>query len=277
MAGRIYRKKRTRVQAGLIIQKQLQYTSVMLLWIALTSLAIMLTSLSGVVIVWSGAGDWLEDRLEFITSLAAGVFLVVAVKLIRHTLHETDKLWEPLLFIVIGALLIYALLRLVPGFHHHCQGETCEHHLNPTGILTGDAIHNIGDGLLLAASFQVSTIAGITAGIAVLIHEIVQEISEFFVLKASGFSTARALIYNFIVSSTIIIGAVGGYIATTQAQHLDVPLLSLAAGSFLVVIAHDFIPHSARHTKNRNDLLYHAGWFLSGLIIMTAAHFVVGH
>lgn len=248
-----------------------------MLWLVGTAIVIMLASLSGVVIVWSGAGRWIEDRLEFITSLAAGVFLIVAVQLIRHTVNGSEELWQPLLFFLLGASIIYGLLRFVPGFHHHCQDGACEHEFSPTGILFSDGLHNVGDGLLLAASFQVSLTAGITAGIAVLIHELVQEVSEFFVLKASGFSTAQALAYNFAVSATILIGAVGGHVAVAETDFLREPLLAVAAGSFLVVVGHDFLPHSIRHTKNWRDLGNHLLWFAGGAVAMIAALAVSVH
>lgn len=249
----------------------------MLLWIALTSLGIMFVSLSGVVVVYSGAGNWLEENLVFVTSFAAGVFLVVSVQLIRHIIKDTISMWWPAIWILTGIAIVYGLFRLLPGFHHHDHCDDCEAKLSPSGILFSDGLHNIGDGLLLAASFQVSTAAGIAAGVAVLIHEIVQEISEFFVLKASGFTTAKALLYNFAVSSTILVGAAGGYVATTQAEVLRTPLLAIAAGSFLGVVAHDFIPHSFQHTHNWRDAGNHLLWFGGGLVAMVAALLVVGH
>jgi zinc and cadmium transporter len=249
----------------------------MLFWTALTSIIIMLVSLSGVVVVYTGAGNWLEKNLAFITSFAAGVFLVVSAQLIRHTLKDTATLWWPALWILVGIAIVYGLFRLLPGFHHHDHCDDCKTNLSPSGILFGDGLHNIGDGLLLAASFQVSIAAGIAAGVAVLIHEIVQEVSEFFVLKASGFTTIKALTYNFAVSSTILIGAAGGYFATTQAEVLRTPLLAVAAGSFLVVVTHDFIPHSFQHTHNWRDAGNHILWFGGGLVAMVAALLVVGH
>jgi zinc and cadmium transporter len=247
----------------------------MLIWIGLTSFIIMLVSLSGVIVVWSEIGTWIEERLHLFTSLAAGVFLVVAAHLISHTFHEAETILWPLAFIVLGILVVYSLLHFVPAFHHHGHNPDCDHSFSPAGILFSDGLHNIGDGLLLAVSFQVSIAAGITAGVAIVIHEIVQEVSEFLVLKASGYSTARALLYNFAVSSTILIGAVGGYIASTKAAVLRMPLLAAAAGSFLVVVGHDLLPHSAHNTKGWTNILSHILWFMTGVVFMGASLFLV--
>lgn len=245
----------------------------MLFWIGLTALAIMLISLSGVILVWTGLGNWVENNLATLTSFAAGVFFVVTIQLIRHTFHSSQSIWWPLLWILIGAVIVYLIILLVPAFHHHDHGDDCQHDFSPSGILFGDGLHNIGDGLLLAAGFQVSITAGIAAGFAIFIHEIIQEVSEFFVLKTSGFSTIKALVYNFAVSSTILIGAAGGYLAATQAAVLRTPLLAIAAGSFLVVVGHDLLPHSAHHTNNWQDAGKHLLWFTLGIALMGVALF----
>lgn len=245
----------------------------MFLWIALTSLAVMLVSLSGVILVWTGFGSWVEDNLATLTSFAAGVFFVVTIQLIRHAFYSSQSIWWPLMWILIGAATVYVIILLVPAFHHHDHCDNCKHNFSPSGILFGDALHNIGDGLLLAAGFQVSITAGIAAGVAIFIHEIIQEVSEFFVLKTSGFSTATALAYNFAVSSTILLGATGGYLAATQAAILRTPLLAVAAGSFLVVVVHDLLPHSAHHTDTWRDAGTHLLWFILGIALMGVALF----
>lgn len=247
----------------------------MLIWIGLTALTIMLVSLSGVILVWTGLGTWVENNLATLTSFAAGVFFVVTIQLIRHTFQSSQSIWWPLMWILVGAITVYVIILLVPAFHHHDHCDDCEHDLSPSGILFGDALHNIGDGLLLAAGFQVSITAGIAAGVAIFIHEIIQEVSEFFVLKTSGFSTIKALTYNFAVSGTILIGAAGGYLAATQAAILRTPLLAVAAGSFLVVVGHDLLPHSAHHTNSWHDARLHLLWFILGIALMGVALFIV--
>jgi zinc transporter ZupT len=144
-------------------------------------------------------------------------------------------------------------------------------------ILFSDGLHNIGDGLLLVAAFQVSTAAGISAGVAVFVHEIVQEVSEFFVLRSSGLSVTKALLYNFAVSATILIGVSAGLLAVASIPAIRVPLLGVAGGSFLVVVGHDLIPHSTRQAQSKEDTLVHVGWFLCGVIMMAVSLFAFGH
>jgi len=247
------------------------------LWTIGTALAIMLVSLSGVIFLWVGMGTWLKNRLGLVTSFAAGVFLVVTFQLIRHTINATSTVYA-LLWTAAGAGLVYILFATLPYFHHHHE-QNCkeDHSLDIRRILFSDGLHNIGDGLLLVAAFQVSQAAGISAGVAVFVHEIVQEVSEFFVLTSSGISTIKALLYNFAVSATILIGVGAGLLAITSIPAMRVPLLGIAGGSFLVVVGHDLIPHSTRQAQSKQDRLVHIGWFLCGVIMMTVSLFAFGH
>jgi len=249
----------------------------MFFWTVPTALVIMLVSLSGVIVLWTGLGAWLKERLGVIASFSAGVFLIVAIQLIWHTLHAASMAYA-LLWVAVGALVLYLLFTTLPFFHHHHE-DNCghDHSMDINRILFSDGLHNIGDGLLLVASFQVSIAAGISAAVAIFVHEIVQEVSEFFVLKSAGLSTAKALLYNFAVSATILIGVGVGLLAVANVPAIRVPLLGIAGGSFLVVVGHDLIPHSARQAESTAQQLVHVGWFLCGVILMTLALLMFGH
>lgn len=243
-----------------------------------SGLVIMFASLIGVISVWSGFGRWLEENLAHVTSFAAGVFSFVASHLIYRTLSTTGIL-PGTLYITLGVLVVYGLFRTLPFFHHHHTSENEHSHTRPEAfrILFSDGIHNIGDGLLLVAGFQASLVAGLGASIAVFVHELVQEISEFFVLRASGFSTTRTLLYNFVVSSTILIGVAIGLLATTQIPDLRSAILGIAAGSFLVVVTQDLVPHSIRTSSSTTDITRHVSWFAYGVAVMMLIFLLIGH
>lgn len=250
----------------------------MVFWITTAVLAIMLASLAGVIVVWTGLGRWVEKNLGFLTSFAAGVFLVVSGRLIMHTIERTPEVWLAGIYILGGALLVLALFWLVPLFHHHHHGEAdhTHHRIDIRRILFGDALHNIGDGLLLAIAFSTSAVTGVLAAIGIFFHEVVQEISEFFVLKQGGLSTNQALLTNFAISGTMIIGVVIGLVATSISTSLTPILLGVTAGSFLVVVGHDLIPHSVRASKKNHSYIQHISWFLLGAILMIAIMLIVG-
>ncbi len=243
-----------------------------------SSIAIMVVSLAGVISVWGGIGQWLEKNLVYVTSFAAGVFSFVAFHLTHETL-SAEGVFPGALYIALGALIVYSLFRFLPFFHHHHASESQHTHTRPEArrILFSDGLHNIGDGLLLAAGFQASLVAGLGASIAVLIHELVQEISEFFVLRASGLSTTRALLYNFAVSSTILVGVTIGLLTATQIPNLRSALFGVAAGSFLVIVIQDLIPHSIRTSSESTDITRHIIWFVYGVVVMALIYLLIGH
>jgi zinc transporter ZupT len=104
--------------------------------------------------------------------------------------------------------------------------------------------------------------------IGIFVHEIIQETSEFFVLKEAGFSTKKALLVNLLVSSTILIGSVGSYFLIQTFESIESILLALAAGSFLIVVIYDLIPHSIRTSSNRTHYIKHLFFFMLGILIM---------
>lgn len=230
---------------------------------------IMAASLVGVVSVWSRAGEAIERKLDFLTSFSAGVFLIVAYHLAQETVEHSETVGAGLLWLIIGALATWLLFKLLPALHTHAKGHEHEGHtIDPRRLLLSDALHNIGDGIVLAASFMVSTALGAAAAVSIFVHEVVQEISEFFILREAGLTTRQALTLNLTVSSTILIGAVGAYFLLDFFELIEGPLLGFSAGAFLIVVLGDLIPHSLRATHGRSHVWAHLLWFGTGAFIM---------
>lgn len=240
---------------------------------------IMLASLGGVISIWKGAGSFVKKNLSFLVSFSAGVFLIITFELLRET-FEHSSIVMALLSFLGGLALIHTAFLFLPEFHHHHDEENEKHTHNKIDarrILLGDGIHNIGDGILLASAFSTDIRLGFFTAGAVLIHELVQEISEFFVLKQAGLSTRKALIYNFLVSGTILLGVLLGSFLVESIEVLKVPLLGITAGSFFYVVVKDLIPHSIRHGYATKNYLHHIIWFIAGIALMTALNVSFGH
>ena len=244
--------------------------------ILFAGLAIMCASLVGVFTIWDRAGRVVERNLDFLTSFAAGVFLIVAYHLGEETLEHAESAAIGLVWILAGALCIWLVFKLLPTLHVHGH-EHEGHNVDPRRLLISDAIHNVGDGIVLAASFIASTALGVAAAISILVHELVQEISEFFVLREGGYSTRRALSLNFLVSSTVLIGALGAYFLLDIFELVEVPLLGFSAGAFFVVVLGDLIPHSLKAGHGRSHILSHLLWFVLGATLMFAVSAIAGH
>lgn len=231
----------------------------------------MLASLAGVAFVWRGLGTFIEKRSQFLTTFSAGVFAVLTFTLIRETFHLANNWAIALGSIALGIVVIEVVTRVIPdGHHHHSLPPDCgekHSHIDAKRVLWSDAFHNVGDGILLAGAFAVDIRVGFAAMIGIFLHEIVQEIAEFFILRDAGYSTWRALAYNFLVSSTILIGVFLG-IAASSVEYLIMPLIGFATGGFLYVLIRDLIPHTLKHANRNHTHKIHLLIFVFGMITM---------
>ncbi len=200
----------------------------MLFQILIAALAIMVVSLVGVVFAQKISRVYLEKNLSLLVSFSAGVFLVTASVLAFEVFHIIPSLAVAIPMIIVGYLLAWSVHFLVPESHHHHDADCVK---GSRKLLVGDAIHNIGDGIILVPAFLVSPALGLAVTISIVIHEALQEISEFFVLKQAGYSTRRALAVNFAVSSTILIGVFISYFATETTNLEGFLLASVVASS----------------------------------------------
>jgi len=242
------------------------------------SALVMLVSLSGKLITWRGVGPLIERNLHFFVSFAAGVLLVVAASLSLEIVEHAGSLNAGLPWIALGAVVVLIAFRYIPNFHHHHDRDGHAHSfIDANRVVASDAIHNVGDGIVIVASFSASPFLGIVSTISILVHEMLQEISEFFVLREAGLSVRSALVYNFAASSTIFIGAIGGYLLLGSFEMLEVPLLGLAAGAYLVVVFNDLIPHSIASSESRKHLLQHIVFFAVGLTAMAGISYMLPH
>jgi zinc and cadmium transporter len=130
------------------------------------------------------------------------------------------------------------------------------------------------DGVVLVTAFAASSTLGLAAAISILIHEVLQEISEFFVLRQAGYSVRKALSINLAVSSTVLIGVVLGYFALVS-KELEIILLAISAGFFLHVVIHDLLPKPDRH-NNATQFFKHLALFVLGALLMGSIAITLG-
>jgi zinc and cadmium transporter len=152
------------------------------------------------------------------------------------------------LLILGGMLLFFAVEKLLMHrhgmlhIHHHPEHQHARPELAAINVF-GDAIHNFIDGVLIAASYMASPTLGISTTVAVLLHEIPQELGDFSILIHSGLSVRQALLLNLASASAAVLGAivvllVGGF----AGQSVVALLLPITAGGFVYIAAADLIP-----------------------------------
>lgn len=238
----------------------------------LGAMVVMAVSLIGVVFTFGTARTWFGKNLFFLVSFAGGVFLVTAGALTLEVLEVADAWWQGAGLIVIGYILALVLHKLLPETHHHHSSDCHHHHRKAKKLIVGDAIHNIADGIVLMVAFGVSPTLGLGVLLSIVIHEVLQEVSEFFVLLQAGYSVKKALAINFAASSTILLGVVLGYFALAS-QELEVLLLALSAGFFFNIVLHDLLPKRSEYGAN---WLTQIAVVLAGVLVMAGAQWTVG-
>ncbi len=251
----------------------------MILEVFIASFIVMLAALGGALSFWKVIGLFIEKHLGVLISFTAGLFLFVSYELGREAIAHSPTTESGLMWIFIGVIGIWLLFRLLPHSHEHdAPGEERRgKSLDIRKILTGNGIHNVGDGILLAAAFSVDFYLGLVTTFSVFIHELVQETSIFFILRKAGYSIKKAVLINFGVSGTILIGSMGSLFLISTFHAMEAPLLGISAGAFLVVVLQDLIPHSFHELRCRRCIFSHITAFLLGFLLIFSISLLAPH
>jgi zinc and cadmium transporter len=196
--------------------------------------------------------------LPMLVSYAIGALLGAAfLEVIPHA-FEKGAPREAGLAILAGIFGFFVLEKLL--IWRHCHTENCEvhdphqHDQGRSGalIMVGDTVHNFVDGVLIAAAFLQSVELGLIAALAIIAHEIPQEVGDFLILLHSGYTRARALALNLLSSLATLIGGVGGYYLLPLFGEWEAALLGIVAASMIYVAVADLIPGLHRHPHPRD-------------------------
>ena len=205
---------------------------------ALSSVFIVsFVSLIGLVLL-SFKEELLQKILLYLVSFAAGSLMADAfLHLLPEAVEEAGSFTISIsLMVLLGIVISFAVEKLVQWRHCH-HSPTRQHegkHVHSFGTmnLIGDAIHNFIDGLVIGVSYMISIPLGLATTLAVLLHEIPQEIGDFGVLIHSGFSKQKAILYNFLVAIFSVAGVILA-LSTGIGKEIAVYIIPFAAGNFI--------------------------------------------
>jgi len=202
--------------------------------------------------------------------LIGGAFL----HLLPEAIEKSEKSSNVFLFAIVGFILFFMLEKYLYWRHCH-KGEKCDIHAFTYLNLIGDGIHNFIDGLVIGASFFVDIKIGIVTTMAIVLHEIPQELGDFGVLIYGGFAKSKALFYNFLSALTAIVGTIIGYYISNSVESIGIFLLPFAAGGFIYIAASDLIPelHRQKDLKKANISII---FFILGILFMYLIKFIHG-
>jgi zinc and cadmium transporter len=220
-------------------------------WIVVMSLAGgALSVFAAALFAFSARSTWVPMLISYaIGALLGAAFLEV----LPHAVEASGSASITAATILAGILGFFVLEKLV--LWRHCHDESCEmyeggaahdshgdHGRSGLMILIGDTFHNFVDGILIAAAFVQSVPLGAVTAIAIIAHEIPQEVGDFLILLHSGYSRARAFAFNLLSSLATLVGAFLAYFALSEVQAAVPVFLALAAASMIYVAVADLIP-----------------------------------
>lgn len=211
----------------------------------------------------------LEHFLLYFVSFSVGALLGdVFVHIIPHVSEEHGFGIEVGLYFLIGLIIFFVIEKFIHW--HHCHKVEHNHDIKPFAYtnLIGDGFHNFLDGVIIASSFLVSVPVGIATSLAVLFHEIPQEIGDFGVLLYAGFKRKKALLLNFASALLSVLGAIITLILARELHGLEVILLSLAGGGFVYIAGSDLIPELHKETCGKWNATYQLFFMVLGIAVM---------
>ncbi|MCU0642118.1 MAG: ZIP family metal transporter [archaeon] len=213
--------------------------------------------------------DKLKKILIYLISFSAGALLGDAF---IHLLPETISngfTTTYALFILLGILIFFGLEKIVKW--QHCHMPVNKQHVHSLAYMNiiGDSLHNFLDGIIIAASYLINLQAGIATTIAVLFHELPQEIGDFGVLIYSGLKKKKALIVNFLTALTAVLGAAITLLLQNSIENLNIYLTLIAIGGFIYIASSDLIPELHKETKISISIMQIVA-FILGVLVMIA-------
>jgi zinc and cadmium transporter len=257
----------------------------------------------GVLSIVAAAGtltlhpSWISKLVSFaVGALLGAVFL----ELLPHAL-ETGAAEGVMITVLTGLLAFFLLEKLVLWRHSHGHGDdengdrehdralAADSHAHGRGtmgpgdhgrsglmILIGNSVHNLCDGIVIAASFLADTTLGVAATLAIVSHAIPQQVGDFAVLLHSGYARRRAFAFNLATGAATLAGALAGYFALSDMEQVLPTVLAIAAASLLYVAVADLIP-SLHRRPEPVETLKQLALILLGIGVIATAHLVLKH
>lgn len=227
--------------------------------------AVALCSLAGVLIF---RDKHLVGVERYVIPAAVGVFLsLVLFELIPETLAAND-FWGGII-VALGFILFYIFSYYLHDYLHRKQERDCERKGAAMLLMIGDAVHNFGDGIILGAAFLIDPAVGVAIAFGLALHEIPQEIVEFGVLIRAGYTRVKAVFYNLLSASSIVLGTIATLLFAEYITGSIWIITGLAAGSLLYLATADLLPRIHGNLTNYGNFWFATLSIVIGFVIMT--------
>jgi len=239
------------------------------LYSLLSVLIVSLISLVG-ILTFSMKESQLRNILLLLVSFSVGgLFGDAFIHLIPEAVEETGFGLNVSLYILVGIISSFIMEKFL--YWRHCHIPTSEEHPHPFAYMNlfGDAVHNFIDGLIIGGSYLVNIPLGVATTLAVVFHEIPQEIGDFGILLYGGFKKSKALLFNFLTALTAILGALVSLSLGFYMENFTIFLVPFAAGGFIYIAGSDLIPELHKEVEPSKSVLELTAFILGILILLS--------
>ncbi|MBX3618686.1 MAG: ZIP family metal transporter [Rhizobacter sp.] len=249
--------------------------------------ATLVGGLLSVLIAASLTVSVLGRVVHHLVSLSAGVLLATALLNVLPEAFESKASPQALFATLLAGLIFFFLLEKAELYRHshHHEGDGHHHHAHfdqhqagrgGWSVLMGDSIHNFCDGIIIAAAFLTDTQLGLVTSLAIVAHEIPQEVGDYIVLINAGLTRSKALLYNAVSGLSAVAGGLLGYFVVGPWVELFPYLLVVASSSFIYVAVADLIPQ-LQHRLSLRDTLAQLAWLGAGMLVIVAVVRTIHH
>ncbi|HAH04446.1 MAG: hypothetical protein UV78_C0029G0008 [Parcubacteria group bacterium GW2011_GWA2_43_17] len=239
------------------------------IWLyALSSvLAVSLVSIIGIVTVALKEYKLKKILIFFVSFSAGGLLGGAFLHMLPEVIESVGYSLSLVLGLIGGLLLFFVIEKYIQW--RHCHEPTSSSHPHHLGLmnLVGDAFHNFLDGLIIAAAYLVSPSLGLATTLAIIFHEIPQEIADFGVLLHAGYKKSRAIFLNLISALLAVAGTIIGLLIGSGIESFSALIIPVAAGGFIYIATADLIPELHKETKMSRSL-WQLVFIIAGVAVM---------
>ncbi len=235
---------------------------------------VSLISLVG-ILTFSLKVEKLKKALTYLVGFSSGaLFGDTFIHLIPEAMEQGGSELQMPFFAILGIIISFSVERFLQWRHCHIPTSGDHPHTFAYMNLFGDAIHNFIDGIIIGASYLAGIQIGIATTLAVVFHEIPQEIGDFGVLIYGGFHKSRALLFNFLTALTAVVGTIVALSLGIFAESFIPPLIPFAAGNFIYIAGSDLLPELRKDEPALVKSILQLVSFVVGVAILASLVFL---
>jgi zinc and cadmium transporter len=217
-------------------------------------IVVSLISLIGILAIFLRR-DTKKITFLLVSFAVGGLFGDAFIHLLPESFKKIESTLAISLLVLLGIFIFFILEKFLRWRHRHFSESESNIHPMVTMNLVGDAVHNLIDGMVIGASYMVSIPLGLTTTLAIVLHEIPQEMGDFGILVHGGLSVKKALMFNFLSALTAVVGTILSLVIGPHVQGYTVALVPITAGGFIYIAGTDLLPELQRDVKVSRSLL----------------------